>query len=669
MSKKLFFILVVIVCVAASASAGMPGWKAQATATAGNVVADDTGYTFDGTAGIDFDYGDLTTGTGATIELIFDVTDTGAVSTAIAAVPGGSTNPNGYKLDQWNRQGVFGMTVPGVGDYTFNGAPSAFDAFTHAVFVNRADGQYELYINGVSMGTGSRGGSWVTNGGLGRLGCMQSTTNDNIDVCTGTIYAVATYDNALDAGQIAALYTSTTTQASLVAPAPNGVGDVAVDAQLVWAAPGAYDPVGYRVFFGTTEPNDLEADYGLTELTSGIEDITTIDPSPAGDLDNLTTYHWVVDTYEPNAVAPLLHRGFYWSFTTITAEAKILTDNVNDQTVVAGTDATFSVGGVNVTDYQWYGPAGEIAGADSNTLTISNVQLADEGLYYCVVDNSANPSPKTSREAYLMTQRDVSVWNFENSDLADSIGDNDGTAPGPVYVGEGIVGSTSLDVTLDDPNTYVTVSRVDELNNAVSFTIEAWVKPEAITSYHAIISSRGVAEEVGVIDNGYTVYILPNGGVGFWVYNGTTNSATNTAGDFVTAGEWNYIVVTFDKGAATVYINGRQRAFGENKVMSRNITTDVYIGAGSNETENATWYYNGLIDQVRIASTILDNYAVANNYVAQFPDADICVEQTGLDYDLDGDCDVDLADFAMLVSEWLNCNRVAGTTSGFEDCR
>ncbi len=297
-------------------------WQAQAQATSDNVVADKTGWTFDGTAGIDYDYGDLTGGDGGTVEFIFNLTDTAAVSTAIAAVPGSSTHPNGYKLEQYNGTGIFGMTVPGVGDYRFNSAPSVYDADVHVVFVNRTDGQYEIFINGVSMGTDTRGGDWMTNGGLGRLGCMQLVgSNDNIDVCSGTIYAVATYDRALTATEITELFLATTlatkTKATLVEPAPNGNSGISVDTPLVWAAPNSYTPVGYRVYFGSTEPNDQQADYGLTELTAGIENITTIDPSPLGGLDALTTYYWVVDTYESNSPdAPILHQGDYWHFTT-----------------------------------------------------------------------------------------------------------------------------------------------------------------------------------------------------------------------------------------------------------------------------------------------------------------------------------------------------------------
>lgn len=95
-------------------------------------------------------------------------------------------------------------------------------------------------------------------------------------------------------------------------PTP-GATLVPVESQLQWGAPTTYSPVGYRVYFGTTEPNVLFADYGLTELTSGIENITSIAPSPSP-MAFETTYYWVVDAYESG---PTKHPGLLdWSFTT-----------------------------------------------------------------------------------------------------------------------------------------------------------------------------------------------------------------------------------------------------------------------------------------------------------------------------------------------------------------
>lgn len=101
-------------------------------------------------------------------------------------------------------------------------------------------------------------------------------------------------------------------------PVPND-GATLVDTKLpflVWDPVSNYTADGYRVYLGTSEPNDLLSDYGLTELTSGIENILSIDPSPVGDLAYGTKYHWVVDAYEPNSPAPIRRHGLQWSFTT-----------------------------------------------------------------------------------------------------------------------------------------------------------------------------------------------------------------------------------------------------------------------------------------------------------------------------------------------------------------
>ncbi len=453
--------------------------------------------------------------------------------------------------------------------------------------------------------------------------------------------------------------------AKLVSPSPSGMTDLKVETILEWDSPSNFTPTEYRVYFGTTEPNMLFDDYGLTELTADQEPYTSTTITPVQwPLEYLTTYYWVVDSYDND----VRHKGMFWSFTTITANAVLNKDSGPfDLLVAPGDEAVFTVAGENIDVYKWYGPNGLIAGANTNTLTLTDVQADGEGYYYCVVDNTVNPKTEKSREAYLLTERVISHWELEGN-LLDSVGENIGSEPGPRYAAEGIVGTISLDVTPNDPNTYVRVSNVDELNNGISFTIEAWIKPENINNYHAIVSNRGGTVETGV-DGGYVLYLLSNGGIGFWIHNGIGFNNTTTGGELVTIGEWNYVVAIFDSGTATVYVNGELAASAKDRVIKRNTTTDLYIGAGANDEDQAGFYFDGLIDDVTICSgAALDAYQIAENYVTQFPEADICVEQEGIAYDLDNDCDVDLADFALLVSEWLNCNRVVGENSLLNDC-
>ena len=203
MMKKITLLASVAAIALAScgvARAGMVEWLAQAQATSSNVTADDTGWTFDGTAGVDYDYGTLG-GSVASVEYIFNLTDNSA-SVALGSVYGWGTERNTYKLEQWNNQGIFGITLEGHYDQTYPGVASTFGADTHVVFVTQG-GHQELFINGVSQGNDDRAGGWWTTGGSGKLGSNSSGVGD---VPLGTIYGVASYNGALTPQAVSDLY-------------------------------------------------------------------------------------------------------------------------------------------------------------------------------------------------------------------------------------------------------------------------------------------------------------------------------------------------------------------------------------------------------------------------------------------------------------------------------
>ncbi len=206
MKRKVILILVAAALVgSAQAWVWTPGiWLPESSGTTNNVVADNTGWTFDGSTGISYDYGDLSNGdtgteVGTSIEYVFNLADSGT-SIALGTVNGwANLEKNGMKLEQWDDTGVFGSGIEGYWDNTFDSAPSIFDTNVHAVFVTDADGNLELFIDGVSMGTDGRAGGWVNNGGLSSLG---STSGLITDIAVGTIFAVGTYDRALTSTEI-----------------------------------------------------------------------------------------------------------------------------------------------------------------------------------------------------------------------------------------------------------------------------------------------------------------------------------------------------------------------------------------------------------------------------------------------------------------------------------
>ena len=98
------------------------------------------------------DFGDLSGD--ASYEFYFNaVGETSGASTAIAG-----NNAFAIKLDQWNRQGVFGTTVFGVADNVFTAvegksAASVFDRDVHVVVVNDTGAEEtRLYVDGDHVG-------------------------------------------------------------------------------------------------------------------------------------------------------------------------------------------------------------------------------------------------------------------------------------------------------------------------------------------------------------------------------------------------------------------------------------------------------------------------------------------------------------------------------------
>jgi len=66
--------------------------------------------------------------------------------------------------------------------------------------------------------------------------------------------------------------------------------------------------------------------------------------------------------------------------------------------------------------------------------------------------------------------------------------------------------------------------------------------------------------------------------------------------------------------------------------------------------------YEGLLDKVSIYSYALSQIDVAVLYTDVMTGESICMEQIKHDYN--GDCRVDILDFAMFAADWLECNLV-----------
>ena len=126
--------------------------------------------------------------------------------------------------------------------------------------------------------------------------------------------------------------------------------------QLSWTnpEPGPGDLITCDVYIGTTEPDDLLPDYGLTKIASGLWGSSAEIPFA---LDSMQVYYWIVDCWDYNSGSPILLRGPAWKFTTginptvLEAEDGLITGpEMHVSSEIEGFSGTGYVAGFNQVD-------------------------------------------------------------------------------------------------------------------------------------------------------------------------------------------------------------------------------------------------------------------------------------------------------------------------------
>ena len=470
------------------------------------------------------------------------------------------------------------------------------------------------------------------------------------------------------------------TTPTLVGPSPNGNPRVAIDADLEWAAPsvGVVDHYILRVRQG--DPNFASA--GTT-----VEDPAT-SPYDMGIMPYDTQYYWRVDVVDDQAATIT---GKLWSFTTVPEIPQI--DVQPEGILVVGdgsASAQFTVAGLNIVNYAWQKDGaplvngGNIAGADTGTLTVSAVTPADEGLYSCVVDNNKGDVDETEA-ALLMTERLVAHLEFEG-DLTDTQGNlGTGVVVDPnevdtnvpdVGFGTGIIGSGALDLAANDGVAGYASGMVelpDSLGKMrfakLGISVSAWVKVTNGDYYlPAIVDARDdiISEDTFMMNRFY--------GRGRWKNDGNlvTDSLVGTVD--LNDGEWHLITGTYDgtTGEQKIYIDGLYDNVYVGLLAKTGFDDQSVVRIGGRYVTDAGLIdraFKGLIDDVKIYSYPIDPVTIANFYFDGTGES-TCIDGEGLEFDIaggpvdpetgepTGDCIINLADFAVFVADWLNCRLV-----------
>jgi len=426
--------------------------------------------------------------------------------------------------------------------------------------------------------------------------------------------------------------------------------------------PENVDPNAYDLYF-TSDPNVDKPEYLV--LDGALQ--TTYDPP--GDLAFNTKYYWRVNLYDPNCTVACVwpNVGYVWSFTTVPAEP-VFTIDAEHTVVALGDSAVFSVVSPNADSFKWYkepatllndgddgGDISIVSDATSSTLTIANVEAADEDFYYCVATNIYDTTE--SAHGKIEIAELLAHWTMNDPLVADKYVDETGNhnadpnKPSEVSFTAGIVDNDPCGAVAMNNYRWANAGSWRPNEYGGQMTVSAWVKvPDTsdITGDGQGIVSKRVGDDLD-----WALYVRNGDGshpgqnyVRFTSWNG----GDIWAGPDAVGEDWLFVTATVDgDGAAHLYINGVEQAVDDSWAYGTKQDADILIGKGNPQQ----YVFPGVIDDVKIYNYARDNFEVAADYT-DVAGGSVCAYKNPVDYN--GDCKIDLADVAELALIWRNCN-------------
>jgi hypothetical protein len=475
----------------------------------------------------------------------------------------------------------------------------------------------------------------------------------------------------------------------------------------------------HNVYLQYGLPNDanmLLVNYALPQvsLEDPVQSFALADVVPPVKLKQGTTYKWQVEMVmkDPNGIpypanSPNNIWGSVWSFTTANAVPAVTA--ISDHMLLVNGGTSFTITTTNVANnYRWFKIVGNqdttangetddvmltntgiYSGTTTKTLVITGAAAngSDDARIYAKAYNGIPGESTTQVSApsaarWFWAPRLTNFYAFEavnGNVISDSISGYDMTLlsndtgtdvpalDAAIPAAPGIAGNASS-LKFDNPRS----SPADPNNKDAQYaavsqgwagaykdvTISAWVYNAGGSNWNRIL-------DYGNDTNNYMFLCVNPGAVNnavrFAVKVGGTEQTVTTADGVLPVGQWTHVVATLTGTTGRVYINGELSA------TSTSISNDPisYGPSVNNWIGRSQWgagdgYFNGKIDQLKIYNYALSTVEIGQDYLADTLKAYVCNRQVydlG-NYDTNGNCLLDLDDFASMAARWLEDDRI-----------
>ncbi|MGE4286602.1 MAG: LamG-like jellyroll fold domain-containing protein [Phycisphaerae bacterium] len=379
-------------------------------------------------------------------------------------------------------------------------------------------------------------------------------------------------------------------------------------------------------------------------------------------VDYGTNYRWRVDEVTPAGTIT----GQVWEFRTVYSLPTILSIQPANALYPQGATATITAqysSATPATNVNWYVDGTPVNTADSNitigltattaTLTITSMAPEYDGVYTCVISNDGGNSEVSAGSTVECEQ--LMAWYAFGGDFTDSQNDFDGTLinedpnfPGGTFA-DGVDGQAV--VFENAKGEYVQVPRMVQDN----MTIEMWFKTTLTGGTGGWWNGYGLVDsEYPGSTNDFGSSVLGSK-FAFGIGSNTGDITLSSTSD-VNDDQWHHCVATRDSatGQIKIYVDGHLETTGSGNPGSKNVNDVIAIGTVL--TYPVERVFTGAIDEVKLYNYILSDLEIAAIYNGVTGEV-VCVEDNRPSgtYDINGDCIVDVADFAAFATGWLDC--------------
>jgi hypothetical protein len=311
----------------------------------------------------------------------------------------------------------------------------------------------------------------------------------------------------------------------------------------------------------------------------------------------------VVVTYGSNGT-PAIEERREWSF--VTATLPTITSEPVDRSVVTGSTVAFqaTVQATPPLTLQWRRGTVDLAGETNATLTLTNVQPAQAGLYTLVAQDAIGEV--TSRAARLEVRGALpddpaeslrvglaAHWPFD-TDLTSPVFGFDATARnGAAVAGPGRIGAGALQVS-QALSQSVGVQRAVIADNSLTYSAAGWFQVTGGTG-------RRFLWETSPANWAISTEITPAGTLKVFIRN--ANSVSRDLDTLITPdpGTWHHVAVVMDAalGEAAIYYDGVR--FEQSLLLEQGVGTGATTGfnIGTYRAADAR-FFDGYLDDVAI---------------------------------------------------------------------